>query len=819
MRPGHGLLCLVATLILAPSVDAAISQTKGTFVDKFRQLDETWPDASVWRSATGAPGPQYWQQRADYEIAVSLDEAARRISGSETIRYHNNAPESLRWLWIQLDQNRFRKDSADERTRTMGAEMKISFNDLRREQTLRDFDGGHDILSVTDALGNALPHTVVGTMMRIDLPTPLAPGAVTTFSIDWAYNIPDARAFSPRAGFEHFAEDGNDIFLLAQWFPRMVAFSDYEGWHNKEFLGNGEFTLEFGDYSVEITVPADHVVSSTGVLQNPEEVLTSEQRARLKQAESADAPVFIVTPEEALANEAEGTTETRTWRFDAKNVRDFAWASSRKFIWDAQGYTQQGDGLAPSTVMAMSFYPKEGEPLWSRYSTEAVIHTLEVYSRFSFPYSYPTAQSVNGPVGGMEYPMITFNGPRTDPHEDGDRTYSRSEKEFLIGVVIHEIGHIYFPMTVNSDERQWTWMDEGINTFLQHIAEMEWGEGMRSDRGDPRFITDYMVSDRQVPIMTNSESLLQFGNNAYAKPATALVVLRETILGRELFDFAFREYARRWRFKRPTPYDLFRTLEEASGVDLDWFWRGWFYSTDHVDISLDKVWKLRVDTRNPEVEKPWLREQKQGEPEYLFIERNLDAGMSTRTTRKPGLNDLYSEMDEFTVTDKDRNEYDSFLESLVDENHADPQWMRRVYDRAVAEDRNYYVLQFSNLGGLVMPIILGITYADGSTEELRMPAEIWRRSPQQVRKLLVREGDITEITVDPHWETADVDVENNHYPRRFVPSRLELYKREDKRRNLMSDLRVERKTDTPDAEPPAEAEDPGERAVPMTEAN
>ena len=465
--------------------------------------------------------------------------------------------------------------------------------------------------------------------------------------------------------------------------------------------------------------------------------------------------------------------------------------------------------------MAMSFYPKEGEPLWSKYSTAAVIHTMKVYSRLSFDYPYPVAQSVNGPVGGMEYPMITFNGPRTDPHEDGDRTYTRGEKEFLIGVVIHEVGHIYFPMTVNSDERQWTWMDEGINTFLQFIAESEWGEGMRPDRGEPRWITDYMTSSNQAPIMTNSESILQFGNNAYAKPATALVILRETILGRELFDFAFREYANRWKFKRPTPADLFRTLEEASGVDLDWFWRGWFYSTDHVDVSLDRVHHMRVDTSNPDVEEAWNREQHEDAPRSRTQVYNERDGITDREDRMPDLRDLYSENDEFTVTDKDRNEFDDFLEGLEDELHADPEWMRRVYDRAVEEDLNYYVLEFSNLGGLVMPIILGITYADGSEEVLRIPAEIWRRNHAEVNKLLIREQEITQIVVDPYWETADADVENNHYPRRFVPSRIELYKRKRDERNLMSDLRVERKEDTPDADgAPA---DPGERAVPMTE--
>jgi hypothetical protein len=802
-----------ALLLLLPLLaTAAIDQTKGDFVDEFRQLDAVWPTPNVYRTATGEPGPQYWQQRADYDIDVRLDEDARRIEGSETITYTSNAPTRLRYLWIQLDQNRFRTDSDDSRTRTFGDDERISFNTLRRQQGLADLNGGHRITRVADRRGEPLAHVVNGTQMRIDLPEPLETGDSVTFSIDWEYNIPESDAVGGRAGYEHFADDGNDIFLLAQWYPRLVAFSDYEGWHNKEFLGNGEFTLEFGDYDVEITVPADHVVSSTGVLQNPRDVLTAEQRRRLAEAEDAEKPVFVVTPEEALANEAERADGERTWRFEADNVRDFAWAASRKFIWDAQGHEQDGEGFAPETVMAMSFYPREGEPLWSRYSTQAVIHTMEVYSRYSFAYPYPTAQSVNGPVGGMEYPMITFNGPRTDPHEDGDRTYSRSEKEFLIGVVIHEIGHIYFPMTVNSDERQWTWMDEGVNTFLQHLAEMEWGEGMRSDRGDPRWITEYMASERQVPIMTNSESILQFGNNAYAKPATALVVLRETILGRELFDFAFREYAERWKFRRPTPYDLFRTLEEASGVDLDWFWRGWFYSTDHVDLSIDRVWKMRLDTKDPDVEQSWERERHEAEPASRMEQR---AEGPSREERLPWLRDLYSENDEFTVTDADRNAYDEFLESLHDETDSDPDWMRRVYERAVEEDANYYVMEFSNRGGLVMPILLGITYADGSNEELRIPAEIWRRDHERVRKLLVREGDITEIVVDPHWETADVDVENNHYPRRFVPSRLELYKRERDERNLMSDLRVERKTDTPDAEPPADDADPGERPVPM----
>ncbi len=813
------LVALAAGATADAHADNAIRQTKGDFEDKFRQLDEALPTANVYRTAAGEPGPQYWQQRADYDIDVSLDEDARRLTASAAITYHNDSPDRLRYLWLQLDQNRFRSDSMDARSRTLAEPDRITFSELRRLQYLENFDGGHHITRVADSRGNDLPYVINGTLMRIDLPAPLDSGQSVRFSIDWNFLLVEEDAVNARAGYETF-DDGNDIFLVAQWFPRLVAYSDFEGWHNKEFLGNGEFTLEFGDYQVAITVPADHVVSSTGELQNPNEVLSAEQRRRLSQARDAERPVFIVTPEEALDNESAGTDRTRTWRFEADNVRDFAWASSRKFIWDAQGYRQDDD--ANPFVLAMSFYPKEGEPLWSKYSTQSVIHTMEVYSRFSFPYPYPTAQSVNGPVGGMEYPMITFNGPRTELQEDGERTYSRGERRFLIGVVIHEIGHTYFPMVVNSDERQWTWMDEGLNTFLQFIAEQEWEDDYPSQRGEPRWITEFMKSEPQVPIMTNSESLMQFGNNAYAKPATALVILRETILGRDLFDFAFREYARRWKFKRPTPADLFRTLEEASGVDLDWFWRGWFYSTDHVDISLDRVTHLKVDSKDPDAEKAWQREQYQAEPPSRTDLANAEAGIETRLERMPDLEDFYVENDPFTVSNQDRNDYQKYLESLTDSKASNPDWRRQVLDKAVADDRNYYVLEFSNLGGLVMPIILELDYEDGASERLVLPAEIWRRSPQQVRHLLMREGRITSITVDPNWETADVDLYNNHYPRRILPSRLELFEPPETPgniplRDLMQDIKAELdsqtdKLDTPDALPAPAADDPG---VPM----
>ena len=554
---------------------------------------------------------------------------------------------------------------------------------------------------------------------------------------------------------------------------------------------DGEAVVVFGDYDVEITVPADHIVSATGKLDNASKVLTSTQRKRLKQAETSKRPVFIVNAEEALENEKEGTDKTKTWHFKAQNVRDFAWASSRKFMWDAKGYQQGGD--VQPLVMAMSFFPKEGGDLWKKYSTEAVVHTMEVYSKYSFDYPYPTAQSVNGPVGGMEYPMITFNGPRTKLQDDGTRTYSQSEKRFLIGVVIHEVGHIYFPMIVNSDERQWTWMDEGLNSFLDGVAGREWDPTIPWGV-EPRDIVSYMKSEVQVPIMTQSDSVLRLGPNAYTKPAAALNILREVILGRDLFDFAFKEYAQRWKYKRPTPADFFRTMEEASGVDLDWFWRGWFYTTDHVDISLDKVYQLRLDTKNPDIDYSRLRDIEADKPTSLFVERNRAEGKKTWVEKNPDITDFYDENDRFTVTNKERNAYNKFLKGL------EP-WERKTLDRALSDDQNYYVMEFSNLGGLVMPILLELTYEDGTKEERYIPAEIWRRNHKNVQKLIVTDKNkpLVSVSVDPRWETADVDVENNNYPRRIIPSRIEVFKKSKSKakvsRDIMQDIKTELKSD------------------------
>lgn len=739
-------------LFLVPAT--AFAQSKSNPVDKFAQMEDLLPTPTAYRTASGAPGRNYWQQRADYDIKVEIDEINQRLSASETITYFNNSPDPLRYLWLQLDQNIWAKDSENLSTLTAPNFERVPFSTIDNLIARREFEGGQRITAVRDAKGAALPYTVVKTMMRIDLPQPLPPGQSTVFSVDWNYNINDARRIGGRTGYEYFPEDKNYIYEIAQWFPRMAAYYDVYGWQHKQFLGAGEFTLEFGNYRVSITAPDDHIVAATGVLQNPQMVLTAAQRQRLTEAKTAKSPMFVVTPDEAKSNESHKPAGKKTWIFAAENVRDFAFASSRKFIWDAQGHNVEGNA-----VMAMSFYPKEGEPLWSKYSTQAIKHTLTVYSRFTVPYPYPVAQSVNGPVGGMEYPMICFNGPRPLP----DGTYPESTKHALISVVIHEVGHNYFPMILNSDERQWTWLDEGLNTFLEFLAEQEWEDGYPSSRGEPKLIGDYMKSQDQVPIMTNSDDVLQFGHNAYGKPATALNVLRESVLGRQLFDFAFKEYARRWAFKRPTPTDLFRTMEDASGVDLDWFWRGWFYTTDHVDISLEGVRLFTLDTMNPDVEKARRAKERAEQPQTLSEQRNKP--LPKRVDQEPSLRDFYNTYDELVVTAKDREEYQKFLATMTPRER-----------ELLQAGTNFYVIDLKNNGGLVMPVVLAIEYADGSKEEFRLPAEIWRYNNTEVSRLIMSQKEIRSIALDPHLETADVDISNNYFPRRPVKIRFPIFR-------------------------------------------
>jgi hypothetical protein len=773
------------------------------FDDKFRQLDELLPTPTTIRTASGAPGHAYWQQRADYSIRATLDEANRAISGAETITYHNNSPDTLTYLWVQLDQNIY-KPNSDARTgatirsreawdKPRGPDDGMKFDAMQSLMTARSFDGGFNIRSVKDAGGAPLHYVINRTMMRIDLPQPLKPGAKVAFSVEWSYRINEQKVLGGRSGYEKFDEDKNDLFEIAQWFPRMAAYYDVVGWQHKQFLGTGEFTLEFGDYDVAVTVPADHIVASTGELQNPGDVLTAAQRQRLDQARTAKQPVVIVTQAEAEAKEKTHATTTKTWRFKAKNVRDFAWASSRKFIWDAQGFKKDA-----TNVLAMSFYPKEGNPLWEKYSTQAIIHTIDQYNKYSFDYPYPVAISVNGPVGGMEYPMISFNGPRpTKDKKTGEITYSKRTKYGLIGVVIHEVGHNYFPMIVNSDERQWTWMDEGINSFVQYLAEQAWEENYPQSRGEPRSIVDYMKSANQQPIMTNSESISALGPNSYAKPTAALNVLRETVLGRELFDFAFREYARRWKFKRPTPSDFFRTMEDASGTDLDWFWRGWFYTTDHVDVSVDGISEYTIGTKDPEIEKAWKKARKDQEPISITDQRNKGT-LPRRLEAHPELKDFYNEHDDFTVTNKDRNKYNEAVEGLED-------WEKAL----LKEGKHMYLVDFSNKGGLVTPLVLEITLASGKKYVERVPAEVWRYSPKKITKLIITDEPMTSLVQDPYWETADTDQSDNAWPRKATPSRLELFKSQRGGDDLMKDynekLKAKEPKESKDAKEPKDA--------------
>ena len=789
MNMKHLAHTIALTLALATAAHAA-----EPFDDKFRQLDELLPTPSTTRTASGAPGHAYWQQRADYKLRATLDEAKRAVTGAGTVTYHNNSPDTLHYLWVQLDQNMFRGDSDNRNISTIpsrdawqkGGADGVKFDAIRFAFESRAFDGGFKIASVKGSDGRPLHYAINKTMMRIDLPQPLKPGAKVSFAMEWSFNIPEASVIGRRMGFERFdKQDKNDLFELAQWFPRMAAYYDVAGWQNKQYLGDGEFTLEFGDYDVEITVPADHIVASTGELQNAGEVLTAQQRERLKQARTAKKPVLIVTQLEAEAAEKTKATMLKTWRFKARNVRDFAFASSRKFIWDAQGL-KSGD----SDVLAMSYYPKEGNPLWEQYSTQAIIHTIEQYNKYSFDYPYPVAISVNGPIGGMEYPMISFNGPRpTKDKKTGEITYSKATKYGLISVIIHEVGHNYYPMIVNSDERQWTWMDEGLNSFLQFLAEGAWEENYPARRGEPRDITDYMKSRNQTPIMTNSESVLQRGPNAYAKPATALNILRETVLGRELFDFAFKEYGRRWKFKRPTPADLFRTMEDASGTDLDWFWRGWFYTTDAVDVSVDGISEYTVSSQNPEIEKAWRRKLSEAEPASLTEQRNQ--GMPRRVEAHPELKDFYNEHDDFTVTNADRNKFSEQQGKLED-------WEKAL----LSSGKHLYLVDFSNLGGLVTPLVLEIELASGKKTIERIPAEVWRYSPKKITKLIVTDEPMVGLVQDPYWETADINVDNNAWPRKLNPSRLELFKTNRSQPDLMKDY------NTPLKKPEAQADKP-----------
>ena len=751
----------LALSLLALAAFALNAQNVNT--SKFRQLGQELPTPNVYRTASGAPGHEYYQQRADYDMSITLDDETQRIYGEETITYTNNSPDELRYLWVQLDQNMRAQNSMTQQIQTggifneRGGTPQTAFNQLKNSQ-FYDFDGGFKLAYVQTVSGANLPYTVNNTMMRVDLPTPLRQGQKFSFKIKWWFNINDRMDIGGRSGYEYFEGEDNYLYTIAQFFPRMAVYNDVEGWQNKQFLGQGEFTLPFGDYKVNITVPSDHIVASTGELTNASRILSAKQRARLAKAEkSFDDPVIIVTQEEAEAAEKNKATSTKTWTFEAENVRDFAFATSRKFIWDAQAVDIGG-----KTTMAMSYYPKEGNPLWEQYSTRVVAHTLKVYSKFTIDYPYHKAISVHTKWIGMEYPMICFNGGR--PEADG--TYSEGTKYGMIGVIIHEVGHNFFPMIINSDERQWTWMDEGLNTFVQYLTEQEWDHDYPSRRGPADKIVPYMSGPKEqiVPIMTNSESILQFGNNAYGKPATALNILRETVMGRELFDYAFKEYSRRWAFKHPTPADLFRTMEDASGVDLDWFWRGWFYTTDHVDIALTDVQWYQMSTQNPDVEKPFEAEKDRKANDHVGRARN--EVIRTMVDEVPATRDFYNSYNPFEVAAADREAYDRYRAGLSEQEAA-------LLDAGY----HFYGVTFENQGGLIMPLVLRFTLEDGTEEVKRIPAEVWLKNEDEFTKWFNFTQPVVQITLDPFLEMADTDRSDNYWPAIQEPNKFDVYSR------------------------------------------
>lgn len=727
--------------------------------NKFRQMYQEFATPNTYRSASGAPGPDYYQQQADYKMKITLDDKNARIYGEETITYTNNSPDALEFLWLQLDQNVRAKDSKSPLRDGSGVPLAQQAASFSESYLTEPFDGGFNIEFVQDVNGKALPYTINQTMMRVDLPVALASKGTYSFSVKWWYNIPDHTVNRARSGYEFFPEDGNRAYVIAQFFPRMAVYSDVEGWQNHQFWGSGEFALPFGNYEVEITVPADHVLDGTGELINRKEVYSKEMMRRFEQAQkSFETPVVIVTQEEIEAAEKGFATDTKTWKLRAQNVRDFAFATSRKFILDMMAVK-----FGARTVMAVSMYPKEGNPLWEDWSTKAVASTLKSYSKYTFDYPYHKAISVHAKNQGMEYPMICWNYGR--PEKDG--TYSDRVKYGMMSVIIHEVGHNFFPMIVNSDERQWGWMDEGLDTFMQYLAEQEFGqaypEALGSDkeypsrRGKPSAIVSYMAGDQSTiaPIMSNPENVYQLGANAYAKPATALNILRETVMGRELFDKAFKTYAQRWMFKHPTPEDFFRTMEDASAVDLDYFWRGWFYSTDYVDMGVKGVKKYYVTDKPTAQMKAYMKENNLTEadlPPLVFL---VDEESEDFDPAMKGASPMDSA--------KTLNEF--VMDSFTAEERA-----------ALKNPKYFYEVSFEKPGGIPMPLIVEYSYADGTKETIKYPAEIWRKNDLEVKRVVSSEKEIVGIIVDPLLETADIDTSNNSWPKKETKSEFDQFK-------------------------------------------
>lgn len=718
-----------------------------TDINKFSQMYAEMATPNMFRTASGAPGPAYYQQRADYKINLELDDKLSKMYGSETVTYYNNSPESLDYLWVQLDQNIARRDSQTPLIDSQTMPQATSVENFTKTYMGKGFDGGFNLEYVKDEKGNAMKYIINNTMMRIDLPKPLKKGEKVVFSIKWWYNINDYMkdGGNGRSGYEVFP-DGNKIYVIAQFYPRMCVYNDVEGWQNMQFWGRSEFALTFGNYDVKITVPADHILDGTGVLQNRSEVYSAEQEKRWQLAENSfDKPVIIVNQAEATAAEKSFATTKKTWHLKAENVRDFAFSTSRKFILDAMA-VQVGN----SKPMAISMYPKEANPLWENLSTIAVAHTLKTYSKYTFEYPYPKAISVSAEDQGMEYPMICWNFGR--PDENGK--ISDRVKYGMLGVIIHEVGHNFFPMIVNSDERQWTWMDEGLNTFLEYLTEQEFDKNFPADRGPAKSIVPYMKGNQQFlePIMSHGDVVYNFGANAYGKPATGLNILRETIMGHELFDHAFKTYANRWKFKHPTPEDFFRTMEDASAVDLDWFWKGWFYSTDVVDLGIKNVKQFYVTED---------------------ASKEAAAAVNRRGRRMPNSGPMIylvnSESPELKPESKTALETEKVmaLNEYLNKNYSAEE------KAALKNPKYFYEVEFDKPGSLMMPIIAELQFEDGTSETHKFPVQIWRRNNTTAKRVFATEKKVVKIQLDPKLETADIDVTNNTWPKEAVVDKFE----------------------------------------------
>jgi hypothetical protein len=740
------LFFILPVVLFAQEKPTTPKQTGKYDTNKFSQMYDLLATPNMFRTASGAPGPAYYQQQADYKMDVELDDKNAKLSGSETITYHNNSPDNLEYLWVQLDQNQAAANSQSPLAESEKMEQTFPAASFANKFLKNKLERGFNIEYVKDAKGIPMSYSINQTMMRINLSTPMKPGEVISFSIKWWYNINNYQVDGGRSGYELFEKEGNRLYVIAQFYPRMAVYNDVEGWQNMQFWGGGEFALPFGDFDVNITVPADHVMEATGDLMNRSEVFTPAQLKRYELAQKTfDKPVVVVTQQEAEASEKGFSDKKKTWKFSAKNVRDFGIATSRKFIYDAMAVQ-----LSSKTVMAISLYPKESNPLWGETSTKVVAHTLKSYSSHTFDYPYPKAISISAEDQGMEYPMICWNYGRPD----ANGVTSDRMKHGMMSVIIHEVGHNYFPMIVNSDERQWTWMDEGLNSFMEYMAEQELDPNYPSSRGPANKIVPYMSGDQKFlePIMSNSENIIQFGNNGYGKPAAGLNILRETIMGRELFDYAFKVYANRWKFKHPTPEDFFRTMEDASGVDLDWFWRGWFYSTDYVDIGINDVKQYYVsETPTKELKDAKVRKGRFGQDEgpfvYLVSGKNDELSSSQKKALKVEDVKLLSDY----VNQKFTAEEKSNLKS----------------------PKYFYEVEFNKPGGMLMPILVELTYEDGSKENFKYPAQIWRKNNDTAKRVFATEKAIKKIQIDPKLETADIDVTNNTWPKEELKSKFD----------------------------------------------